>query len=239
MMNTPKDPPYQLFALHGFLGHSTDWKMFHEIHHPIEIMNENLDLWAWSHAFNKTITRSSSKNILLGYSLGGRLAMHALLSKPSLWDAAIFISAHPGLTASSERIVRQKHDQEWAQRFLTDSWSLLMHEWNTNAVFGGRPFPFSRTEKEFNREKLSQQLVNWSLGNQDPLFDRLKNLPIPMLFLAGELDSKFCGVAEQFKEIANVSIIPDAVHRLPWEQPEKFMQEVKKFCSANCTPSKL
>lgn len=235
-MNSPDDSPSNLFALHGFLGCPTDWKMFDIINHPIEIEHEELDLWAWSHAFNSRITRNTGKNILLGYSLGGRLAMHALLSKPSVWDAAILISAHPGLASSTERAARLKDDQLWKQRFLEDPWDLLICDWNNKAVFGGQPSPFSRLEAEVDRNKLSQQLTNWSLGNQEPLLNRLSKLSIPLLILAGELDTKFCAIAEQFKEFSTVSIIPDTAHRLPWEQPEKFVKEVKKFCHENSLP---
>lgn len=222
-----------IFALHGFLGSHQDWKMFDIITNPLEIEQETLDFWAWSHAFNTKNTKSNGKNILLGYSLGGRLAMHALLSNPSLWDAAIFISAHPGLTSPTERSARLKNDQRWAQRFLEDPWYILMRDWNNQAVFGGRLPPFPRIESEVDRIKLSRQLTNWSLGNQEPLLNRVSKLSMPLLILAGEHDTTFCSLAEQFEKFATVSIIPNAAHRVPWEQPEKFMSEVQKFCHAN------
>lgn len=236
MMNSPDDSPSNFFALHGFLGSPADWNRFDSFNRPVEIKHEEFDLWAWSHAFNSAIKKNSGKNILMGYSLGGRLAMHALLSKPSLWDAAILVSAHPGLTSSTERAARLRSDQHWSQRFVEDPWDVLMRDWNSQAVFGTHPSPFSRLEAEVDRNKLSQQLINWSLGKQEPLLDRLRQLSIPILILAGELDTKFCTQTEQFKEFSTVSIIPDAAHRLPWEQPEKFMKEVQKFCHENSLP---
>ncbi|MBA3237799.1 MAG: alpha/beta fold hydrolase [Parachlamydiaceae bacterium] len=237
MMNSPKNASSNLFALHGFLGHPADWKMFDTINIPLSIEQEELDFWTWSRSFNSAIPRNTGQqNILLGYSLGGRLAMHALISKPDLWDAAILISAHPGLDSPIEQTARLKNDQWWAKRFLEDPWDPLMHDWNTQAVFGGRPSLFSRFESAFNREKLSKQLINWSLGNQELLLNRLSKLPLPILVLAGELDPKFCAIADQFKDFATVSIIPDAAHRLPWEKPKKFMKEVNKFCHENRLP---
>lgn len=155
--------------------------------------------------------------------------MHALISNPTLWDGAIFISAHPGLSSEAEQAARQKNDQQWAERFLAEPWGKLMHDWNANPVFGERAFPFPREEKQFDRKKLAQQLVNWSLGKQEALLPQLRKSPTPMLILAGELDLKFRHLADQFREFAKVSIIPQAVHRVPWDQPKKFTEEIIKF----------
>lgn len=228
-MTSNKDHSYQLYALHGFLGCSSDWRMFDFITLPVAIEREELDCWSWSRVFNGTVHKNRGKNILLGYSLGGRLAMHALISNPELWDAAILISAHPGLSNRPEREMRLEIDQKWAQRFLVDPWERLMSDWNSNAVFAGHPLPFSRIEHQFNRNKLAQQLINWSLGNQEPLLNHLKELSIPMMFLAGERDSKFCELAEQFRAFSKVSMIANAAHRLPWDQPKAFTATVKQF----------
>lgn len=155
--------------------------------------------------------------------------MHALLLSPEKWDAAILISAHPGLTSAEERTVRLEADLKWAERFLNDPWDQLMRDWNANPVFGGHPFPFSRDKGAFERKKLALQLTNWSLGNQEPLLPRLKQLDIPLLILAGEQDQKFCAIAEQFQSFAQVSIIPEASHRVPWDQPDKFINQIKNF----------
>lgn len=219
----------QIFALPGFLGHSKDWKNFDFINYPMDITHEELDFWTWAGWFNASIPKNSGKNILLGYSLGGRLAMHALLSAPDLWDGAILVSTNPGLKSEEERALRRKNDKQWSERFLIEPWNSLIHEWNKNPVFGGTLFPFSKEEVEFNRKQLARQLVNWSLGNQEPLLERLKNVSVPMLIMAGELDTKFCAIAEEFNEFSKVAIIPMAAHRVPWDQPTQFINQINPF----------
>lgn len=228
-MNSCKNTLCNLYALHGFLGLSTDWDAFDMINHPVKISHEELDFWKWGHHFASTIKKEGRKNILLGYSLGGRLAMHALLSAPTLWDAAIFVSAHPGLASEEERAARLKADIRWSERFLVDPWDILMRDWNANPVFGSHQFPFPREEKDFDRTKLSKQLLNWSLGNQDSLLPQLEKLSIPLLIVAGEQDKKFCAIADDFKVFSKVAIIPDAAHRVPWDQPDKFINQIKNF----------
>lgn len=228
MMNS-NNQKFHLFALHGFLGNPTDWQQFPMIDQRMKIEHEDLSFWAWTNQFNAGLPKKESKNIILGYSLGGRLAMHALLSNPDFWDAAIFISAHPGLINPQERALRLQSDQKWAERFLVDNWENLMRDWNANPVFGGRNQPFIKEERNFDRKKLALQLVNWSLGSQQPLLSNLKELRKPMLVLAGLQDTKFCLVADQFRDFAQVEIISESAHRVPWDQPIEFQNQINQF----------
>ena len=65
--------------------------------------------------------RTSDKNILIAYSLGGRLALHCLCES-NLWDGAILISAHPGFDKVTEKKEREKNDSHWASRFENEPW---------------------------------------------------------------------------------------------------------------------
>lgn len=228
-MTQLKQFKHHLYALHGFLGSANDWKLFDCIDHPIGIGREELNFWEWSEAFNSTIKTDPAKNVLIGYSLGGRLGMHVLLSNPSLWSSAIFISAHPGLSSSEEKAKKRVSDQVWANRFLKEPWDILIQNWNNNPVFAGKPYAMPKEEKDYERDKLAKQLVNWSLGNQDFLLGQLSRLSIPILFVAGELDQKYCKIAEQFRDFAEISIFPEAGHRVPWEQPVFFETKVNEF----------
>ncbi|MGZ3633608.1 MAG: alpha/beta fold hydrolase [Parachlamydiaceae bacterium] len=218
-----------LYAFHGFLGSPTDWYQFAQVTHPIAIDHEELSLEAWAAHFSDNLRLSAGKNILLGYSLGGRLAMHVLLANPSFWNGAIFVSAHPGLSLIEERESRWKADVEWAQRFLNDPWDKVWTDWNANPIFSNESGSLLRGEFQFDRKKLSQQLKNWSLAHQRFLLPELQKLATPMLYIAGECDSKFCDVAKQFESIARVAIIPKAKHRVPWDQPEQFMHQINQF----------
>src|SRR5258708_3665465 len=97
-----------IYALHGVLGLASDWDFLKSRMHEHDFEAEDLwksfsgtDLKTWaeqkSQALIHQTSQGSGPRILLGYSLGGRLAMHLLLAQPKLWDAAIFISANPGL----------------------------------------------------------------------------------------------------------------------------------------------
>jgi|694.fasta_scaffold26243_9 2-succinyl-6-hydroxy-2,4-cyclohexadiene-1-carboxylate synthase len=218
-----------IIALHGFLGSPADWVPFREmITHPLALDREELPFREWALYFNQTKVPKVGKNLLIGYSLGARLAMHILLDNPSLWAGAIFISGHPGLKTKEEQQARLSSDRHWAQRFLTEPWDLLIQEWNRNPIFDNRPFAVDHLEQDFDRKTLANQLCHWSLGHQENLRPQLKKLNIPLLFMSGEKDSKFSAIAQECT-FASIAIIPGVAHRIPWENPVLFQEQVELF----------
>ncbi|MCX6865074.1 MAG: hypothetical protein NTV46_02435, partial [Verrucomicrobia bacterium] len=73
---------------------------------------------------------------LLGYSMGGRLALHALLEENPPWQAAIIVSAHPGLEAEAERETRRTADAAWAHQALTGNWQEFLAAWDAQPMLG-------------------------------------------------------------------------------------------------------
>ena len=223
-----------IYALHGFLGLPTDWKpILGENVHAVDLYNtKNVDpFWTWAKKFNNTISKNDT-NILLGYSLGGRLAIHALIQRPDLWDAAIIVSSHPGLSSESERKIRLKEDQRWAERFKRESWERLMKDWNAQPIFAGETNGLQRDECAFSRQLLADVLVEWSLGKQDDLRDDLQSLSIPILWIAGENDSRCVKIVQTHTlrhPQSSIWIAPNSGHRVPWENKDGFRQRVINF----------
>jgi len=221
-----------IFALHGFLGKPSDWNILHPLSLPVtavDIVNPQTSTSEWAHNFNNSIT--TTDNILFAYSLGGRLALHALTNNPSKWKAAIIISANPGLKSIVEREQRLKHDSQWVNRFENDSWEPLMQDWNQQPVFGNRVGPH-RSENDYLRIPLSQMLTHWSLGHQEDLSDHISKLDLPILWITGEEDEKYCQLAKQqhfFHPLSRLWIAQNAGHRVPWELTNEFIKQSKFF----------
>ena len=228
-------------ALHGFLGLPADWshlppdkfRLYH-IHAPnIEIPFPPTNLWKWANAFNQS-TAKVGPRILMGYSLGARLAMHAILdTSPSPWDAAVIISAHPGLISNMEKKKRLTKTEEWATRFENEPWDTLIEGWNSQEVFSKIDAFFSRKESDYQREQLAGLLRHWSLGHQDNLRPSLEKLSIPILWIAGEKDQTYSEIASSMHfshPSSRVWIAPNSGHRVPWEQPIAFQQQLNAFC---------
>jgi 2-succinyl-6-hydroxy-2,4-cyclohexadiene-1-carboxylate synthase len=185
-------------ALPGFLGLQSDW-----------------DFLPWPHDGERG-------EILLGYSMGGRLALRLL--EQQRFEKAIIVSA--GLNAPDED--RRKRDDAWARRFETEPWSTLIGDWNAQPVFGGHAL--DRHERDYDRHELARQLRELSPAVLPaPSLERIET---PVLWIAGERDEKYVAIARTAVERlphAELWICPDAGHRVPWEQPDVFVARLTSF----------
>jgi 2-succinyl-6-hydroxy-2,4-cyclohexadiene-1-carboxylate synthase len=229
-----------IYALHGFLGQCSDWDGIDfstaaELL-KIDIFNINPPyegLSNWGKAFNESTKNQEGYKILMGYSLGGRLALHTLLDNPSQWKAAIFISTNTGLESDELKERRVASDLEWAARFEHENWESVMAAWNEQDVFKSTHSPF-RNEKNSSRHLLASALVGWSLGRQDNLVKDLEALPIPILWVVGSRDKAYFEKAQSLRFLhpkSSVWFALDAGHRILWEQPHQLKQKIQEFIS--------
>ena len=122
----------KLLCLHGSVQDHLVWKPFEgsfkslgsEISFDCEDLYQGAHLGfdEWSQKFCEQVERESfhGKAFLLGYSLGGRLALHACLARPDLWSGVIIVSADPGLSSPEEKGLQLRKDRQWAERFRSE-----------------------------------------------------------------------------------------------------------------------
>ncbi len=213
-----------IYALHGFLGRPGDWQQSLPKANNINLFQPPIkSLAEWAEQFN---ARVSGESVLAGYSLGGRLALHALIQNPKRWKAAVIISANPGLKEKREREERLAQDKKWAKRFLNDPWEKLMRDWNGQGVFAGDR-SVMRNEADYDRAILCQVLEKWSVGHQEYLTPLIAALPMPLFWITGERDPKAtCGLAFTNKKSREWRV-PEAGHRLLWEN--ELQEQLKQF----------
>lgn len=182
---------------------------------------ESLTLAEWAASFNAEVKASGGgPHHLLGYSMGGRLALHALLDAPELWAQATIVSAHPGLTDEGERLQRMARDAEWAGLALTADWPQFLDKWQNQSVLRSTIEPGPRGQLVNRRRAIARSFMEWSLGKQADLRPGLTNLQTPILWLTGRDDEKFTRLAADLVPTLRQGrhhIVPDCGHRLPWE----------------------
>jgi 2-succinyl-6-hydroxy-2,4-cyclohexadiene-1-carboxylate synthase len=240
MFSLQGDYSYQLHALHGFLGSPDDWYSFgfarKDNFCTVDLFKDLpiIPFVQWAGIFNRRVavgSNNASNHILMGYSLGGRLGLHALLQNPKQWKAAIFISTHPGLKLIEERQSRRRSDKQWAEKFEHESWDSLMERWNAQAVFKPET-AVKRLEAAYSRQLLSSALVTWSLGVQHVVTPELCALDKPILWMVGAEDIKFLQEAQQLRfkhPHSRLCVISGAGHRIPWDQTESYLLNVMTF----------
>ncbi len=229
-----------LFCLHGFLGKPSDWTLFRwKSKAAVDLLDRQFTqpkegLLSWARSFNRFVENSNypPPYFLLGYSLGGRLAMHALTLQPTLWSKAAIVSAHPGLETVEQKTTRMFHDQRWSDRFLYDPWEPLMQDWNAQPVFRHSMSALPRRETEYSRKLLAEQLLGWSLGTQENLKTSLEQILTPILWIAGIHDVAYRerALAMTFAQKGSeVWIAPGSSHRVPWDIYEPFEYKIAQF----------
>ena len=205
-----------IWTLSGFLGLESDWDFLPWPHREVE----RRALSAPELLGGLRARRST--DLLLGYSMGGRLALGIL--ENIAMQQAIIVSA--GLNAPDEE--RRARDEEWARRFESEEWSSLMRAWNAQPVFGGRVL--DRREKDYDRAELARQLRDYSPAVLPP--PQLERIETPILWIAGERDTKYVDVAKRAVAClphAELWICPNAGHRVPWEQRDAFVERLHAF----------
>ncbi len=172
----------------------------------------------------------------MGYSLGGRLALHAILANPNHWQGAIIIGAHPGFANEKAKEDQRIRDAAWGKQFLEEPWNDLLSAWDALPVFHGRPNKTPRSESSFSRRRIAQCFESFSKGNQEFLPPTLAALQYPpVLYISGEEDKKYSDIGNQLSEACSIvqhEIIPDAGHRVPWENSNAFCHVIQVFLNA-------
>jgi 2-succinyl-6-hydroxy-2,4-cyclohexadiene-1-carboxylate synthase len=238
--------PMECWCLHGAVGSASDWRGLAKVLAENGVTTRAVDLWRFLECesvpmpdFGKRLNAEAAgeipraaRRILLGYSMGGRLALHALLENGP-WDAAVIISAHPGLRDPAEAAARRTADTVRATQALTLPWQDFMEQWNAQPLLGGAMRDSREDAKLIQRRReIARSFVDWSLGNQQPLWERLREIRIPVLWIAGEQDAKFRELAEEAVALTDhfqLAICPRSGHRVPWENQDWIAEQLNGY----------
>jgi 2-succinyl-6-hydroxy-2,4-cyclohexadiene-1-carboxylate synthase len=168
----------------------------------------------------------------LGYSMGGRFALHVALRHPRLVQKLVLVSSTAGLDDPEARAARRATDLALAERVEAEGVEPFLRWWLAQPLFA--TLPSSQAEIETRLEGtaagLAASLRRAGTGTQDPLWDRLHSLAMPVLIVAGRLDTKFLALAERMNEAiganASVAVIEGAGHACHLERPDDFVEVV-------------
>jgi 2-succinyl-6-hydroxy-2,4-cyclohexadiene-1-carboxylate synthase len=203
-----------LVLLHGFLGSANDWSELIEQLPDYDCiafdlpghgdaqeqrLNRMIDFPLW---LNQQLQQRNISNYhLLGYSLGGRLALQFAATQPTGLQSLLLENAHPGLSSADERKARASADARWARRFYREPLADVLNDWYQQPVFADLN-PTERTQLIAERSQnsaaqLAHMLCCCSLAKQADLQPWLQNTSLPVLYLCGEQDLKFQALAAQ------------------------------------------
>ena len=163
---------------------------------------------------------------LAGYSLGGRVALHAGLSLGDRVERLVLIGASPGLANASERGARAAADAALADRIEAIGLDAFVREWGAQPLFAGMPrgiAELAEADRMRNTaEGLAAALRGLGTGVMPSLWNRLEELTVAVDLVVGERDLKFRAIAERMQAAlpdARLHVVPSAGHAVQLEVP--------------------
>lgn len=135
----------------------------------------------------------------VGYSMGGRFGLLAALTRPDLVERLVLVGATAGLADASDRAHRLGLDDERARRLERIGVDAFLAEWMSAPMFAGLPpDPEGLAHRRRNDVAgLAASLRTSGTGSQPSVWDRLHEIAVPTLVLAGEFDTKFVGIGRR------------------------------------------
>jgi len=177
-----------------------------------------------------------SQCCLVGYSMGGRLALYLALHFPQRFLKVVLESASPGLKTDAERTARLQHDRDLADQLKADFPSFLSYWYSQPLFYALRHHPaFEQMQRRRSQNRpveLAKSLRHLSTGLQPSLWEALQHHTQPLLLLVGEDDRKFRSINQALAAscpTAQLQVIPNCGHVIHLEQTQAFTTSVQAF----------
>jgi 2-succinyl-6-hydroxy-2,4-cyclohexadiene-1-carboxylate synthase len=163
---------------------------------------------------------------LAGYSMGGRLGLHASLRDPRRYGALVLVGATAGIEDPAERGARRASDEELARWIERQPIEAIVSRWEATPALAGQSAELVARQRpgrlSHEPRDLASLLRSAGQGAMEPVWDRLRELPMPVLALAGERDRGYVRAAVRIASLVPrgaAHAIPRAGHAAHLEQP--------------------
>lgn len=256
---TEKTNKKPIIFLHGFTGSSLDWNfLINKLPNEFEPIIIDLlghgqtssprDLTKYSfHSqiefLNKIIEKLNLiKPILVGYSMGGRLALSYFTKYPNSIEAMVLESTSFGLKTENEKKERIESDQILANKITSLTIKEFVDYWMTIPLFNSQKKLSNKILQEQRLNKIStnnimgltNSLLGFGTGKMNNYFNLAEKTNI--LLITGSLDAKFTKIAEEANKLLlsfEHIIVKNAGHNVHLEKPEEFLKFLNSFLLKN------
>lgn len=253
--NEKQEAPTLVF-LHGFTGTLYSWKSVWQklqstyriialdlVGHGETTAPENVELYTMEHQIALLEELFGylklQQIILVGYSMGGRIALSYALAYEERLQALVLESASPGLKTLEERQMRRGADAKLADEIERNGIVAFVNKWENIPLFATQQYLHEEVRNEIRQERLSQQasslansLRKIGTGSQPSNWDDLKSLTCPVLLITGELDKKFMTLGQEMENIlkkgAHQTIVGTG-HAIHVEKPTVFATMIEEY----------
>lgn len=250
--DTGKGRPVLL--LHGFMGSGGDWRGVVEALQPARrclavdlpghggsaaMPDAAFTMAGAAHELLAVLEeRQIARCDVIGYSMGGRLALFLAMHHPERVRRLVLEAASPGLATAEARAARRALDEERARRLEAEDFGAFLADWYRMPLFAslhaqpGLVEKMTAARRRNDPHALARVLRGLGTGRQPSLWERLGGFPVATLALAGALDAKYVGIARQMAAAGpcvRAAVVPGAGHNVHAEQPRRFLRLIRPF----------
>jgi 2-succinyl-6-hydroxy-2,4-cyclohexadiene-1-carboxylate synthase len=190
-----------------------------------------VDLWEGAALLGAT----GGKATYAGYSMGGRLCLHLALAQPELVERLVLVSASPGIEDPGQRAARRASDEALAERIEAEGVAAFVEWWLVQPLFSTLPASAAGREERLanTAHGLAGSLRLAGAGSQESLWDRLSELAMPALIVAGDRDATYVDIgrrmAAHIGDNTELVLIPGAGHACHLERLDAFCVVLADF----------
>jgi 2-succinyl-6-hydroxy-2,4-cyclohexadiene-1-carboxylate synthase len=228
----------EVVFLPGFMQHADTWSPIAAAvgeRYPVRLLD--FETWTFEERLAEIAAVAGPASVVVGYSMGGRLALHAALT--SRFAGLVVLGVSAGIEDADERRRRRAADLELAEWIETHSISDVVARWERNPVFASQPSALVESQRSgrlaHEPAALARLLRSAGQGALEPIWDRLGSLPMPVLALAGENDSTYEVAARRIASLVprgRSGVIAGAGHAAHLEAPDAVRDAICSFVDA-------
>ena len=171
--------------------------------------------------------------VVIGYSMGGRLALHAAIAEPGRWRALVLVGVSAGV---EDRKARRSADEDlaaWIERHTIEE---VVERWERLPVFGTQSHALIEAQRpgrhSHDPADLARLLRRAGQGAMPPVWDRLPELELPVLCVAGELDARYVAAGKRMASLlpeGSFRAVPSCGHAPQLEDPGPVAELIDSF----------
>lgn len=241
-----------VLLLHGFTGSQRTWDdVKNELVKQFQVITLDLPGHGKTNTSPKTMAQccydiekfleylNVSNVHLLGYSMGGRVALSFTMLYPDRISSLMLESSSPGLKTTNERQNRMKKDEQLAKMIEEKGIKHFVHFWENIPLFDTQKQLPDAVQAKIRQERLQQNAVGLAnslrymgTGKQPSWWDKLEQLTHPTYLIVGGCDQKFVAINQEMKtklQQGFYTVVPEAGHAIHIERPSIFSNHIKIF----------
>ncbi len=174
--------------------------------------------------------------VLAGYSLGGRLALHAALRDPGRYAGLVTIGSSAGIEAPGARTARAEADEKLASWMETQPIDAIVDIWERQPLFADQSDALVALQRP---DRLTQDprglatlIRTAGQGALEPVWQRLHTLEVPLLAIAGDRDERYSQAAARMARAVprgRAAKVESAGHAAHLQRPQAVAELLADF----------